>query len=82
MSNTRIKCTACQGTGKAKLGQPLQEVVDSLKHNGPMTARELCDHLNIVTNVELTAVYRRVERLMALRIVKQVQGTPARFAVV
>ncbi len=80
MSNTRIKCTACQGTGKAPLGAALQVVVDCLKDHGPLTIAEIYDHTN--KRIGVTAVYRRVERLMVLRIVKQVQGTPAKFGIV
>jgi predicted transcriptional regulator len=78
-----MKCTKCNGTGEAQLPLALQETYLELLAAGPSTVPQLYELLPDFKAIRPTAANRRVERLVALGLVRKVAKTsPARYEVV
>ncbi len=69
----KIRCPHCAGHGKVELSAPLQECLEVMRKLGPASRSEI--HSSTPKNGNsLTATFRRVERLSALRLVKEEGG--------
>jgi len=79
----KLKCTKCNGTGEAQLPIALRETFAAMQKLQPSTIPEIYVKLPDNGVLRPTAANRRVERLVALGLVKKVAKTsPARYEVV
>jgi len=78
----KLKCTKCNGTGEARLPRALDETLFAIIKHGPATVPEIYEKVPDSKAIKPTAANRRVERLVALGLVKKVAKTsPARYEV-
>jgi hypothetical protein len=80
----KLKCTKCNGTGEAQLPIALRETFATMqKIDWPATIPQIYEKLPDNGVLRPTAANRRVERLVALGLVRKFAKTsPARYEVV
>jgi len=77
--NFTHKCPRCKGTGRAPLSRILERIVAICAECHP-TIREIYERLPERKSIVLTATHRRVERLVAMGVLRKVAKThPARY---
>jgi len=67
-----MKCRKCNGTGRTPLYPALREVLTVLEKLGPLKIPEIYEALPSRNTICATAVNRRVERLVKMKLVKKV----------
>lgn len=79
--NFTHKCPRCDGTGRAPLSKSLERIVAICAESHP-TVREIYASLPEHKHIVLTAIYRRVERLLKMGVLRKVaKSNPARYEV-
>lgn len=69
----KIPCKHCDGTGSAKLPEPLQEVLDLIR-KGHETAKQIFEACPNRHEFGPTAIQRRLERLLETGLIQRSLG--------
>lgn len=69
----KVPCRHCDGTGSAKLPEPLQETFDLIR-KGHETAKQIFRACPNRGDMGITAIQRRLERLMETGLVERKLG--------
>lgn len=76
----KITCNTCAGTGERELSPVLYRVIRVIAALDNPTISEIYTRISDRSEIDLTAIHRRVERLLEMGLLKRVaRSYPARY---